>query len=345
MRSPRTSTATIQRAGILPAGIAAAGIAAAGIPLAAIAREAATLDEPVHAVWNRLRIAAWADRAAELAGCPVILDRRVDPDAPVSRECDGEPLGETLAAVAASAGVTVAVLEDSIRIAPARQAAAVSRGESLRRRDIARLSAGRRRAIESRQRWAWHAGVTPRGLVTAAAADAGLAIDGLDMIPHDHLPAASLGPLTLGERLDLVLAHYDLRVEWLAHGPAGRIVPLPLDPQATTPAPRSQDASAGGRPPRTRPNGSEPQPAATPRFTLRLAAPLDEAVGMLGTRFGLEATIDRGSLAARGIAPGEIVRVDLRDASRDDLLDAVVKPLGLRWRIDGSRLVIDAAGE
>jgi hypothetical protein len=57
---------------------------------------------------------------------------------------------------------------------------------------------------------------------------------------------------------------------------------------------------------------------------------------------GLEGRIDRESLAARGVQPGEIIRVEVRDATRDELFDALVAPLGLRWRIDGNRLTIEA---
>ncbi|NBX30946.1 hypothetical protein EBR04_10985, partial [bacterium] len=59
-------------------------------------------------------------------------------------------------------------------------------------------------------------------------------------------------------------------------------------------------------------------------------------------QLGLTGRIDRESLAARGILPGEIVRIEVRDVTRDELFDAVVAPLGLRWRIDGDQLTIDA---
>lgn len=350
--APRTAATHLRRISIdQHAGLPAAGIIAvriifiaAGIIAAGMPAPAATLDEPVHALWSGLPLAAWAERASQLAGCPVILDRRVDPDAPVSRACHGEPLRDTLAAVAASVGSTVAVLEGTIRIAPARQAAAAARGESLRRQDTARLSPARRRALTERREWSWPAGATPRDLVAATAADAGLVIDGLATIPHDHRPAASLPPLSLGERLDLVLADYDLRVEWRARGAAGRIVPLPPDAEPPPAPNRSAGPPAAVRPLPARPDAPGPRTWGEPLFTLRLEAPLDEAVAALAARFGLAATIDRAALAARGVAPGEIVRVEVRDASRDALLDAVVKPLGLRWRIDGTRLTIDAAG-
>ena len=52
--------------------------------------------------------------------------------------------------------------------------------------------------------------------------------------------------------------------------------------------------------------------------------------------------LDRDSLAARGMQPGEIVRARVTDASREELLDAVVGPLGLRWTIADKRLRVFA---
>jgi hypothetical protein len=58
---------------------------------------------------------------------------------------------------------------------------------------------------------------------------------------------------------------------------------------------------------------------------------------------GLEVSLDEASLVARGIAPGEIVRVDARDLSRDALLDAIVGPLDLAWTVENGTLRVFAA--
>ena len=38
---------------------------------------------------------------------------------------------------------------------------------------------------------------------------------------------------------------------------------------------------------------------------------------------------------------GEIVTAQVTNATRDELLDAVVDPVGLRWRIEGDRLLVE----
>ena len=69
----------------------------------------------------------------------------------------------------------------------------------------------------------------------------------------------------------------------------------------------------------------------------------DQAVPAVAKSLGLASSLNEASLAARGIAPGEIVRVDARDLSRDELLDAIVAPLDLEWRIENETLRVFAA--
>jgi hypothetical protein len=116
-----------------------------------------------------------------------------------------------------------------------------------------------------------------------------------------------------------------------------------IDAELSPPPPRRPDApdgSAAQRRPTTSPSRSV---TLRDEFTLRLEAPLDQALAAIAARLGLELDLDQASLAARGIAPGEIVRAEVEKASRDRLLDAVLQPVGLQWKIEGQRLRVFAA--
>lgn len=288
------------------------------------------LDVPVRAHWKALPLGDWVERVTRIAGRPVVLDRRIDPDRPVTLDCDGESLGVVLERVADQAGAAVDVLDSSIRLVPAADRGRASAAERRRGRELAASRGDLRRRVLAREPWRWSDGSTPRELVGDAARVAGIEIDDLDLVPHDHLRSMTLPPLTLGERLDLVLAHYDLRTAW---GSRPRIVAMEAA-DAGTPASPAGIAS-GVRRPRPGTGGVEV-------FTLRLEAPLDEALGAIARRLGLVLELDRESLAARGVAPREIVRAQVHDVSRDALLDAVVQPSGLRWKITGDRLRVFA---
>lgn len=322
-----TAVLSITRAAAQDAGPSTNEVARKARP-APEADAVSSLDRPVHARWTGLPLADWAQRASQLAGRPVVLDRRIDPERLVTLECDGDALETVLARVARDADAAVEVLASSIRIVPSAALGRAAAAERARTREVAAAGADLRRKVLTREPWHWMAGATPRALIDDAAQAAGIEIADRDRVPHDHLRAASLPDLTLGERLDLILAHYDLRVAW---GTQPRIVAV-----------EAEDAVATGSRARGSTSPRRPRGAGVDVFTLRLEAPLDEALAAIATRLGLVLDLDRDSLAARGMQPGEIVRAQVTDASREALLDAVVGPLGLRWTITEKRLRVFA---
>lgn len=297
---------------------------------------AADLDDPVRAAWKAVPLREWANRVAPLAGMPVIVDRRLDPDRSITLDCRGEPLREAVATAAGQADAELAVLASSLRLVPRSQRGLCERAEDARERSLARLPDSARASLRKRVAWTWPAAARPRDLVAAVAAEAGVAIDGLERLPHDHFPAADLPPLTAAERIDLVLAHFDRRVEWRSRGGAARGEIVPLD--ANLPPPRGDVAKR----PQQKPRDRKPAGDVKEVFSLRAAAPLDELAATVAGRLGLGLDLDRESLSARGIATREIVRLDVQNASRDELLDRVVAPLGLAWRIEDGRLRVFA---
>ena len=296
----------------------------------ATAPAADPLAVPVRGSWTRLPLRLWADRVAGLGGVPVVVDRRIDPTTPVTLDADGAALSTILDHVAAGLGVGVERLASSVRLVPPAALGRATAAEAARTAELRRLPADLRTRLAARAAWGWEAAAEPRRLLDSLAADAGVGIAGLDRVPHDHLPAARLPPLSVAERIDLLLAHYDLRAAWTAAG--GAVVPA-LDRAAAQPV-AARAAIQPGRRPADGP--------AEERHTLRLEAPLDQAVAALSRRFALAPEIDAASLAARGIAAAEIVRVRVENVSRDELLDAVVAPLGLAWTIDGDTLRVFA---
>lgn len=309
---------------------AAAALLAGGVSAAA-AVAADPLATPVRGSWTRLPLREWAERVTGIAGMPVVVDRRLDPTTPITLEAHGERLNAVLDRVATGVDARVEPLGSSVRLVPPDVVGRATAAEAARTAELRRLPADMRTRLAVRAAWGWETAAEPREVIARLAADAGVGITGLDRVPHDHLPAARLPALSVAERIDLLLAHDDLRVAWTADG--GRVVPAV---EATTPAKPGTGRAAIQ--PRRRPAESQTEE----RHTLRLEAPLDQAVAALARRFALVPAIDAASLAARGIAAAEIVRVRVENVSRDELFDAVVAPLGLAWTIDGDTLEIFA---
>ena len=211
---------------------------------------AASLDTPLHGSWTGVPLRGWLEQIAKLAGRPVILDRRLDPDLPVTKQCRGESIGAVLAEVATRVDADVVALQSTIRIAPRSVAAACGHAEAARDRDLAALPRRQRDLPQAARAWTWPDGARPADLIAAAAADANLAIVGLETIPHDHVAGRTLPPLTLAERLDLVLADVDKRIAWrpAASGttPIATIVPLTegVVPDAAVKPKRGRESSS-----------------------------------------------------------------------------------------------------
>lgn len=314
-----------------------ATLTAVAMLLAAPSARAVDLDRPVTATWSGVALRDWAERAGNLAGMPVVVDPRLDPETSIALEAHGEPLRDLLDRAAFAAGGELACLRSTVRLVPPTRATRLERAETDRERRLAALPARQRTVLATRRPWAWQQAARPRDLVAAAAAEAGVMLTGTDEVPHDHLPALSLPPLSLAERLDLVLAGYDLRVEWSPG--AGRIVPL----TSGLPDGDAADTDQKARPvPPVRGGKKPPRPAAATTFSLEVAAPLEQVLATIAARLGCELAIDQESLRRRGIAAGEIVRARVQDATRDQLLDALLAPLGLSWAIDGGRLRVFA---
>ena len=124
----RVAHPTAGRAGASPRHTTAVAVAlafglAGATPAGRCADAPATgLDAAVRASWTRLPVRQWADRAARIAGMPVIVDRRIDPRLAVTLDCRGEPLGDVLDRIAALADARAEPLAATIRIVPVSRA-------------------------------------------------------------------------------------------------------------------------------------------------------------------------------------------------------------------------------
>jgi hypothetical protein len=322
------------------------GIGLAAVFAQAPARAADALPRvlatPVTAAWKGLPLRAAAERLAQIGGIAVVVDRRIDPDTRIGLRAEGDALADVLTRVANDADAEAVAYAGHVRLVPRGGGAALVAAEKPRADELRRLPIRLRTTIRASREASWPDGAVPREIVAAAAAEAGIVIAGLDDLPHDHFPAARLPRLPLADRVDLLLAHFDRRVEWQPRAVRGEeAAEFPIVAIAAADA----DAS-GGRllpKPSTAPNPAQDGAAAT-TFTLTVAAPLEELLSTLAGRFALTLDLDRPGLSRVGVAPGEIVRLELRDATRGQILDAILGPRGLVWRIEGDRLRVSAAG-
>lgn len=89
--------------------------------------------------------------------------------------------------------------------------------------------------------------------------------------------------------------------------------------------------------------GKSTKPPVT-RFTGRVVdKPLGEVLQYIGTQLGLEMKIDREALARSGVSLDQLVSFSVKDASTDDLLEAVLGPAGCTYQRRGMTIEIKPA--
>ncbi|NBP52403.1 MAG: hypothetical protein EBU70_14705, partial [Actinobacteria bacterium] len=208
VRRARSTTifAAFARAILSVAGsVSASGIVAAD-PETIVDR----LASPVRGTWRRSTIADVAAQLARDGGVPVAIDRRIDFTRTIDLDGDARSLAAVLDELADRVGGAAVVHGACVRIAPLDAASGAIASGTSRGRRLAAVPKTVRDALAIEAPLVVEAGERPREIVERLLAGAVLEADGLDLIPDDHLPAATYPPMPLADRLDTVLAHYDL---------------------------------------------------------------------------------------------------------------------------------------
>jgi hypothetical protein len=172
--------------------------------------------EGLRATWDRTYSIALPettlrraiDRLATVSGMTAVLDRRVDPDRPVTLDARDLPLGQIWTHLAANCGLSVSWVGPVVYLGPPEAAAELRTLSALRRAEVANLPTELRSALATKKAVAWPDLEEPRSLLASWSAEAGLRSAG-DGMPHDLWPAARWPALSLVDRLTLLAIGFD----------------------------------------------------------------------------------------------------------------------------------------
>jgi len=185
------------------------------------------LVRPISVIWSGVPLGDALNRLAKTQDVAIWLDRRVDPGRRISLAARDEPLVGVLARLAGSEGLGISQFQSVIYLGPPQAAARLRTLGALRRQDAKKLPSGAARPFLRQQPMQWDDLASPRELLTGLAEDNGLQIRGLECVAHDLWPGRSLPPLTLADRLTLLLAPLDLTFQIEDGGKTVRVLPLP----------------------------------------------------------------------------------------------------------------------
>jgi len=303
-------------------------------------RRGARIAKRISIAWSGSPLREATERLGANQRRTIFVDRRVDPDMRVELTVDAQSWERVLAAIADRTGLRLDWIGPVAYLGPPHLARPLTAVAASRRAAADQLPADARKRWLGRNAMQWEALATPADLVRRLAEHGKADVQRIERVPHDLWPAASFPPLPLVDRLTLVTYGLNLSFEFDRRGKVVRLVPIRAIPlvrhRATSPPPATATPAAG-KPVRGRRHRSAEQ-----RYTLRIKdQPIGRVLEQLGKKLGLEIVIDREGLRRDGIRLETRVSLDVRQATLDQLLTAVLRPAGLTDRRDGRTVHIE----
>ena len=286
-----------------------------------------------HSVqWEQLPLGAAIKRLNTLSGNRLLLDRRVDPNQLVNLSLPHATVEEIVAELANACTLGYTRWEHLFYLGPPQTAAHLKALAAQHRKDVAALPADQRQSLLERRRIVWPRLTEPRGLVVHLMEDHGWRVEHGAQIPHDLWSEGELPPLALSDQLTLLLAGFDLSYRIFPERHAIEIIPIDWGqirpaPHESTATKRLKQPTAGGQ----------------QVFTLRVEhQPVGRVLEQLGRRLGWKLTVDEAAIRAAGRSLDEQVSFAVENVDADQLLAALLAPVGLKAERNGDRISVTA---
>ena len=341
------------------------------------------LARPVDLFWSGLPLRRGITDLSRTRRVAVLIDRRVDPGQELAMNVSGMPLEQVLRGIADHQGFGLSWLGPVAYFGPRHVTSRVRTLAQLRREEARRLAAAAGRKFLVPERVGWGDFATPRDLLSQLAAQSGIEISGLEQVPHDLWAEADLPPLSLVDRLTLIAGQFDLTFQVAADGSAVALVPVPDDVviERRYPGGRQPDqlaekwaalvpdaqirvvagelsvrglleeheqiVAASTRSPRPRPPPPRAQPRQGQTKTMirewRDRGQFGPMLEKIAATLELELRIDHEALGQAGISLQAPVSFSVKNATIDELLEAVLAPAGCTFHREGKVVEIRPA--
>lgn len=359
----------------LPATGAAAGAESRWITGAELQQQ---LREPFDITWTANPLRAALTRLSEVKQLALLLDRRIDPGQELDLSVQSMPLQTAIEGIAEKCGMGVSLLGPVAYFGPKEAVARLRTVAALQADTLRTFPPEVQEKYFKKQALRWDDFATPRGLLEELAAANQLQLYGLELIPHDLWAGADLPPLSLVERLTLILNQFDLSFQASPDGQWLKVIPLPNDLGVVRSYPGGFNAEAvarryaaiapdakikvvdgtiwvkalledherihaGGSPATA--SRPEPRPATpnfeTTRFTIKVEnRPLGDLVYALTQKLQLQLKWDETAIRNAGIDLGKLVSFEVKEGTVDELFESLLEGSGLQARRNAAAIEI-----
>jgi hypothetical protein len=328
------------------------------------------LTQKAGVTWSNVPLRQSLTRFCESKKLAFVLDRRIDPDRKFELTVDDAPLEEVLLRIASRLDVGWAMVGPVSYFGPKPTVESIRTVAALRAQEAAKLPPAVRTTWGQLRPLKWSDATSPKDLLTTLGREHKFEIKGLNQVPHDLWAAADWPAVNLASRLTLILAQFDLSFEIAADGASISLVPFPADAKIEIAynVPGSAEEIASGLRQNTllvaaeiNPTGNKivvrarqedhdaikdllarrPVKRTNVRenikdvYTLKVTLAADKLLDQLAKKLSLELKIDHDAIAAKGLSLSQEVQLDVKQVNLDQLLRAVLDPVGLRFKRNG----------
>lgn len=291
------------------------------------------LAAPLSGTWAQVPLKELTAGLARTQNVAIVLDRRVDPQQPLTLDVADMPMAEALGKVAAERKLEIIYLGPIVYLAPAGEAAGLEAVFKSRRDELRALPASVARRWRSAKTMAWEDLTAPAELVAVLCAEGGFSVTNPDRLPHDLWAAADLPKLALVDRVSFILGQFGLTFEMLPAGKNGalqkgaaiKLVPIPDVPNDNVAQKTKSPTKYHKKPARPAAGNKELR---IERFNVS-QAPLEPLLQQIASRLGLTLELDREKITASGIRLDQPVSISATGVTIDELFEKILKPLGL----------------
>ena len=305
-------------------------------------------------------------------GLPLVIDRRVDPTLSVELVARNLPVERLLLRLGNEHNFATSVVGPVVYVGPHRSAESIRTLVALAKEQVQPLPAKTRTALLSPKAMKWDDLATPRELIAQLAAETGATVNGIERGPHDLWAANELPPMSLIERLQLILSQFDLTFRIDSGGKTIMIVPLPEQVEIVRSYPGGSDSEGLAKTwarripsatlevherkiivhgrledheqlqqPSTVAKKAPPAKGGKQVHTLKVDnIPLGRLLKSIAQTLGLELKLDEEAAIAAGISLDQLVSIDAKDVTTLELFERLAGPAGLNVRIDGTNVEI-----
>jgi hypothetical protein len=327
--------------------------------------------------WSGIPLRTALERLSKTQQVAIVLDRRVDPGQIVELTQNGATTESILRSLADKEQLGISILEPLVYLGPTSTAQRLRTLAALRKEEVGRLPTNVQAAFMKPRAWRWDDLTTPKELLGQLGSESGIAIAGLEEIPHDLWAGADLPPLSWIDRLTLVAAQFDKTFSIAADGKSVRLVPAPAEvtmrrtyaPGGVTPdilasrlsaaAPRAKVSMAGNKLTVDAPAEDQDliaalldkraakrpaEPEGKKVHTLRVKdVPTRRLLTELARRLDWDLHLNEQAIREAGLSLDALVSVDVKNVTADELLRAACEPAGLQFRREGNAVEIEPA--